>query len=752
MVENQPYTPETTNPAESGVDSRQENLSKEADDLKKLIDSKNTEEINSKLNDNFLNNLENWLHPDTAIQLKTAIEQVDWYNTEGTNLNKLYKYVVSICDAFDKDEQDNSDHESITENYNIELNDNVKRIMNGFIAKNDMMNIVFQDEKLSSQLSAIKGILNWEQVSWSVIVNMAEFLGIKIKSDDRYGRNRIRKLWNKIFSTDNPNSLFKWLENKYEQVSKSEKITAFRANPFDSGHSLNDVYNFLKIGNRNWWDIDKDNQQVKQFCEALGIDSTKFAEDFSKKNTERKTNNETKLWEVDIKTTVDMSKIIKKTEADNTVKVYLDKWDWNKEELTQENFMTILEITKEKVGEKLQWTQFVGNELETAIVGKQESWFNAIKDGATEVTEPEQPQVESLETSQITVNLFNNISADDVKDAVDAAKEHLNAEWLDPADKETFTARITAVIAALKDGWQEIGRGRKPWHENIKKLQETIQNEINLTPRLRPDWKLWRLTLYAMQKYMWVETGKSGDLKYECGHMLGSELSGMLENFEDQDYLSRALGDTTSDLQWLQDKAESYIRNPLLYVKNKLNNSSCEVPWKEILKSILDDPTNKNKIKLLQFALLPEYTWNIDGIIWPSTTKALQSYVDKNRWWDASIQTIKPLWTPNDTSSEVPDITSFNQSDWENISDNDNYENWYARIGDTMKFFDGTTIRKLQRKTLNENDVITWVIKGKEYIYDWSTLCNKKWEEYDWPNKDKYIAHFNTANTTYPLS
>ena len=612
------------------------------------------------------------------------------------------------------------------------------------------------NEMIPNRLGDLSDLSNTDKRNIESFINIPEnqnavmelyFRMLPVQLDNVQQETKIRNYDKKVFNK------VKWrIEGKYDKDARWSW-------ELDNKIFTDNFFTTWIEANPDWDGSDaQDDTKIKEMHKDTPheFSTEQFTKKFEAVNKVRKENNDAKLSWFDIVAklwTETMGKITRKQWEGDQKTVYYDKGDGNDPTvLTADNFMQELNINAESVW-TIEWTLFGKGELEQGITNQKDNRFGKIVGSATEITEPEPPQVESLEASDIQINLFNNISADDVKSAVDAAIANLSAEWLDQATKEKFAERIKEVTAALKDGWQELGRGRKPWHENIKQLQETMQQELTLNPRLRPDWKLWRLTFYAMQKYMWVETEKSWDLKYECGHMLGNNLSGMLENFEDQDYLSRALWDNNSDLQWLQDKAENYIRNPLKYVKDRLDGKlwTCDVPWKTILSGILNEsPTIKNKIKLLQFALLPDYTWNIDGIIWPATKKALQSYVDKNRW-DNPGDKIKPLWD-NIVGDVLTTIGGLDAGTRNAINDETTaYDNTYALIGNkTMKFFDSTTIRNLEIKTVENtsSQSITWIINGKKYSYRNATLFNGDWSAASYADKRKYEAHFWTAYTT----
>ena len=182
---------------------RQEMGNREIDALNIMIRSGETaENINNALDKNFLENLKNSLHPDTAKQLRDTIKNITWYDQQN-NLKQLYDYVVSICDTFDTTGKENDEHEDITDTLTMNdvLDQRNKDQYIYIINVVENINAVAQDNSIPDNfLSAIKGVLNWEKISWGFLVKMAEFLGIDTKRDNRYGSRRIKNLWEKVFS------------------------------------------------------------------------------------------------------------------------------------------------------------------------------------------------------------------------------------------------------------------------------------------------------------------------------------------------------------------------------------------------------------------------------------------------------------------------------------------------------------------------------------------------------------------------
>lgn len=289
MVENQPYNPGIIDVTDSTETSNLETWNKEINDLRKLIEGKDLAEINAKLDESFLVNLEKWLHPDTAKNLKIAIEHVEWYNQEGTQLNKLYNYVISVCDAFDTQDNKDNDHETIRTKFDIGefLDDGLKKNYERMSSELEYINIIIKDDKISWILSAIKGIIHWNTLSWGTIVKMAEFLWINTReSDDKYNvQNRLNRLWKKVFSVDNSKWLYRWLINTYNEMSNNDKIKEFKEKPFETV-SLIDMSKLLKI-EWSWELIQEDNEQIIKFCTTNWFDVKQFVTEFNETNQKR---------------------------------------------------------------------------------------------------------------------------------------------------------------------------------------------------------------------------------------------------------------------------------------------------------------------------------------------------------------------------------------------------------------------------------------------------------------------------------
>lgn len=94
MVEN--WEEIRTEVASEGVST----ANKDVADLTRLMESADTATINEELNGAFFDQIQ-WLDASTAADLKTAIEWVDWYKQEGSNLKALYDYVCSLCNTPD---------------------------------------------------------------------------------------------------------------------------------------------------------------------------------------------------------------------------------------------------------------------------------------------------------------------------------------------------------------------------------------------------------------------------------------------------------------------------------------------------------------------------------------------------------------------------------------------------------------------------------------------------------------------------
>lgn len=687
---------------------QQETGNREIDALNTMLRSgESAENINNSLNANFLENLKNGLHPDTAKQLRDAIKWINWYDAPNSNLKQLYDYVVSICDAFDTTGKENDEHEDITDSLTMNdvLDQRFKQLYLDRINFVECISAVAQDGSVSDNfLSAIKGVLNWEKISWGFLVKIAEFLGIDTKRDNRYGSRRIKNLWEKVFSMTDEKWLFAKLWKMYEHMDTNTNVVNFRNNSFE-GRSLNDICNLLKI-NWNWDDINKTDPKVTLFCRSLKLNSETFAQQFSAKNLERKNTNTEALNNLSILSLLDQNKAITKTETEWTYK-------YGDVEFTQANFLTQLGITPDTIKTNLEgaWAVFAWSELENAISSKQNERFNKIKAEANDITP--KFEITSLKEDQINIHPFNDIEKKDIVDMISNATSKVDT-YGDPNQQQEYAGRINKVVSAMKDGWNNPIN----WSQSIKTLQNEIngmKDELWLKKSLDPDWKLWRNTFFAIKEYLWVAS-RWDKLRYETNRgRLWNTLNGALQWFDDLNTLQTILWDDNGNLWALQDKAEDYIRNPLKFVVDKLSEDNCQIAWK---KRILDTISkwNWDNMRVLQLSLLPNYKWTIDGKMWPLTTRALQDYIEKNisgnenditPLMNGSNDKMRLKWDSNQYTSYVVD-----RVDWD-----DNKGTYYG--------FDWTVIKDWEKNTSGENIYVEGTVNGKSYRYsrnEWPSL------------------------------
>lgn len=187
-----------------------------------LIDrSEEMNSIDELLNETFFKNLEKWLHPDDALQLRSSIVKIDGYK-DNQQLNKLYNFVDRICNSFSKNEHENID-ENMRFDINNYLNQNIKNSINICINELEEKNFIVQDNNITNLIIAIRGIFKWDDISWKSLLKIADYLGISLKDDEKYDKQgRLNRLWKKIFWM-NSNSLLMKLLEEYKNIEEQYK-------------------------------------------------------------------------------------------------------------------------------------------------------------------------------------------------------------------------------------------------------------------------------------------------------------------------------------------------------------------------------------------------------------------------------------------------------------------------------------------------------------------------------------------------
>ena len=568
---------------------QQETGNREIDALNTMLrNGESAENINNSLNANFLENLKNGLHPDTAKQLRDAIKWINWYDAPNSNLKQLYDYVVSICDAFDTTGKENDEHEGITDSLTMNdvLDQRFKQLYLDRINFVECISAVAQDGSVSDNfLSAIKGVLNWEKISWGFLVKMAEFLGIDTKRDNRYWSRRIKNLWEKVFSMTDEKWLFAKLWKMYEHMDTNTNVVNFRNNSFE-GRSLNDICNLLKI-NWNWDDINKTDPKVTLFCRSLKLNSETFAQQFNAKNLDRKNTNTEALNNFSILSLLDPNKAITKTETEWTYK-------YGEVEFTQANFLTQLGITPDTIKTNLEgaWAVFAWSELENAISSKQNERFNKIVENAGEAPEALPDHITAEDINKTKMRWRTPVKPDDVVTEINTAIDWIAAITAEAKKGEIIT-RITNVISALKEPWEQSQTDKS--QPNIRELQNKIKDAGQ---SVIVDWKFWPNTFGAMKNYINAET-----------------ISVNPDEPNDADS-----GNPEGDGDSVEAEIVDYKKEALNLLKDDL-----VLPGKEQIKSLLN---SNSWIRYIQLSLLPVYKWKIDWKLWPKTLSALKTYID----------------------------------------------------------------------------------------------------------------------------
>lgn len=607
---------------------------------KMLKNGETAENINNKLDEKFLENLKQWLHPDTAKQLRDSIKNISGYEKQ-ESLKKLYDYVVSICDVFDTAGKENNEHEGITSSIEMSqiIDNSIKERYLNVVNFVDYVNTVARENNgivPKNFLSAVKGVLNWEKISWSFLVKMAEFLWIKTKDkDDKYNKgNKLKNLWKDVFSVSDQKWLFQTVSRMYwNLLNNNNNVKAFKEKPFEK-RSLSDICTLLKIDNWDWSDNMIDNNtKVKQFCNALQINMNNFVSEFKTKNKERKNNNDTKLSSLDITKIIDTGKITKIKEGD-TRKYFVTEGE-TKTEFTTDNFMEKLSITNDKIQKNLEWTLFVGTELNTAINNQKEKRFNKISQEANETQAPSEntevtpapDKIKEDDIKETKMRWKTPVKRTDVVDAINKAIESIS-KISDDTQKKGIIEKINTIIKALKTPWEKT---KTWWQPAIEKLQNTMKEAGQ---DLIIDWKFWPNTFNAMKNYIKAETttattDEPNDPESDGATTAenGTEGGGESTEVERVDYKKEALKLLTDDLK---------------------------LAGKDFIKASLKNNDAKG-ISCLQLALLPEYKWKIDWKFGPQTLSALQKYITIFR--NTSRDNLGFLW-----STGAPNIIVLNQA------------------------------------------------------------------------------------------
>lgn len=641
-----------------------------------LRNGESAENINNSLNANFLENLKNGLHPDTAKQLRDAIKWINWYDAPNSNLKQLYDYVVSICDAFDTTGKENDEHEGITDSLTMNdvLDQRNKNLCIERINIVECISAVAQDGSVSDNfLSAIKGVLNWEKISWGFLVKMAEFLGIDTKRDSRYGSRRIKNLWEKVFSMTDEKWLFAKLWKMYDHMYTNTNVVNFRNNQFEH-HSLNDICNLLKI-DWDWSDINKNDTKVDLFCKALRLNTDTFTQQFNTKNLERKNTNTEALNNLSILSLLDQNKAITKTETEWTYK-------YGDVEFTQANFLTQLGITPDTIKTNLEgaWAVFAGSELQNAINSKQNDRFNKIVENAGEAPEALPDHITAEDINKTKMRWRTPVKPDDVVTEINTAIDWI-AAITDEAKKGEIITRITNVISALKEPWEQSQTDKS--QPNIRELQNKIKDAGQ---SVIVDWKFWPNTFGAMKNYINAETISVNPDEPNDADSGNPEGGGDSVEAEIVDYKQQALNLLTDNLV---------------------------LPGKQEIKDIINSGS-EHYIRKLQLSLKPAYKWEIDWKFWSKSLKALKEYIaclkDSSDW-----RSIRHLWLVDKYDTNNHNCVRIN--------------NWQQAK------YSFSAIRNQESKEYN-----TDFYDGSKMLCEkmnWGLDTWFRWK-YEWKNKEKY--------------
>ena len=469
---------------------------KNVNELKSLIDSKNASEINQQLNASFLENLKSWLHPDTAMELKTAIEDISGYNTQNSELNNVYEYVVDICNAFNTE---NEQEHNIDKKINITdiLDENIKSQFTKWIQSIEYLNVIVQNKSLSNQINAIKWILNWNDISGNLLVNLAEFLWINTKADDKYNKhdNKLKTLWKKIFDMQNEKWLRIYLSNKYNEMKNNDKIKEFQKAPLNS-IPLQDMCNKLIGINWDGKNLNEEDNNIQDFCKKWGFDTTNFVQEFNNKNQERINKSIDELKNFDI-TSVLKDKLsnitIKKKDESEEEKLVIKEWD-NNNELTVENMVKLLGLedkAKTQFSENLGKTNFVNESELINLINSNDNiknaWLGQIKTKVKSRPPEQQPEPETP-----TTNELRELQANDITNIRKYVKADNVANFFNEAIKKENLTEEQKGMLLLAQKWLVTD---KLENNDIKSLQIKLWFNENAV-----DWKFGIKTFNALRQ------------------------------------------------------------------------------------------------------------------------------------------------------------------------------------------------------------------------------------------------------------
>lgn len=462
--------------------------------------------------------------------------------------------------------------------------------------------------------------------------------------------------------------------------------------------------------NTEWnWNTDPSQAYIDQMCSWTHMyNADQFKAKFNEKNNERIASNNEKIWQIVITDKFDINTVKKITWEGGSVTLEFTKEGSDPVTITKEDFMETIGIQINAP----EWTVFANGELEAAINGKKEDWFNQIVVAAGEKPAPEQPEapaIEQLEEDSIKETKMRwrpPVELGTVVAAVNEAIGKLSGienEW----ERENTKAKIEEVINALKNPWTLDGRRRQ---SGIKTLQENMQSDLNLSPALIPDWKFGPKTLYAMKNYIWAEVSNKDTLQYEVSRWRLSRRQWRIYDAYLNDDTNTLTNEWITCNEWEDpyeavreqlDTSSSARRKEILGIVENKN-----FPWKKTIDDLVKDPEHKN-LKSVQLQLVPDYKWHIDGLIGPLTVNAIYDYVNRNDKWN---------------------------DEWSNNEDISKISNSILRLDDN---WNEATWRSIT-KVIDKDNKHAYFMDGKDFTYSlegWNTLKVTVWnEEYSYSN------------------
>ena len=475
------------------------------------IDLKQIKDMQEKIDANFLENLKNLLDKDSANELKSAIEDIEWYDVEWSNLNIVYNFIVSICNTFNSEWEQMQ--KEIKNNFKIKsfLVDAEIKTYDKAIQSIEYLNIIVKDKNIDSRISEIKEFIHWDELLWSTLVKIAEDLGIETKSANKYNekQSELDNLWKKVFNVSSEKWLYRnYLAKIYNEILESDKIKNFKESPFDSV-SLSDMCNLMRM-EWNWEPIQEDNEQVIKFCQANWFDVKQFVKEFNDRNQERINNNIKELKDLNVISTfsedeLNKFSIINITEANSQLtQVQLKYWDI---QLLGDgsNLISTLWLenkVKDHLKKDKRQTDFIN---ETELINLINSDLSIPKDRFNDIfieieKRQQKPSPESpVDNQETQTEELRELDAEEIKNLRGWLDKKTVADFFNNAIKIKNITKEQKSLLLLTQKWLTT----EEWRINdfVKELQTQLWFTWSAI-----DWKFGKNTFNELKQKFWVQT------------------------------------------------------------------------------------------------------------------------------------------------------------------------------------------------------------------------------------------------------